>query len=190
MLLEIPSIIETSRLIIRKYKKGDGEPLLKLFERNDNREYLKDHVTEASSIMTQEEAEIRIRHFIASWVARKRFVLGVWLKASNLYIGQIWIEPKKWEVPSFELGWFLDRSYQGQGLATEAARRAIEFLFNDLKAHKIIILTHDDNVRSYKLAKRCGFSKEGHFRDHAVKNGKRFGLFCYGLLKSNYMIKK
>ncbi|MFX1284809.1 MAG: GNAT family N-acetyltransferase [Promethearchaeota archaeon] len=189
MLLEIPSMIETKQLIIRKYKKGDGMPLLELFERNDNREHLKDHVYEASTIMTQEEAEIRVRRFIASWVARKRFVLGVWLKASNLYIGQIWIEPKKWEVPSFELGWFLDRSYQGQGLATEAARRAIEFLFNDLKAHKIIILTRDDNVRSYKLAERCGFTKEGYLKDHGIKNGKRYGLFCYRLLKPDYKIK-
>ncbi|MHA2247165.1 MAG: GNAT family N-acetyltransferase [Candidatus Hodarchaeales archaeon] len=189
MLLEIPSSIETTRLIIRKYKKGDGESLLKLIERNDNREYLKSHVTEASTIMTHEEAEIRIRNFIASWVARKRFVLGIWLRTSNLYIGQIWIEPKKWEVPSFELGWFVDRIYQSQGIATEASKRAIEFLFNDLKAHKIIVLTRDDNVRSYKLAERCGFTKEGHLKDHDVKNGKRIGLFCYRLLKHDYISK-
>ena len=183
MLLDIPSKLETIRLVIRKYKKGDGESLLKLLESNNNREYLVDHITEASTINTQKEAEIRIRQFIASWVARERFVMGLWLKTSDTYIGQIWIEPKKWEVPSFELGWYLDRTYQGQGIATEAAKRSIDFLFADFQAHKIIVLTRDDNVRSYKLAERCGFTKEGHFRDHGVKDGKKFGLYCYGLLK-------
>ena len=190
MLLESPSMIETARLTIRRYKKGDGESLLNLLERNDNREYLKDHVTEASTIKTQEEAEIRIRQFYAYWVARERFVMGLWLKTSKTYIGQIWIEPKKWEVPSFELGWFLERTYQGQGIATEAVRRAIDFLFNDFKAHKIIVLTGDTNEKSFKLAERCGFTKEGHLKDHGVKNGKRFGFYCYRLLKHEYSLKK
>ena len=170
MLLEIPTMLETTRLIIRKYKKGDGKFIFNLLERNNNREFLRDHVNEASTIKTQKEAEIRVRDFIASWAARKRFVLGIWLKISEAYIGQIWIEPKKWEVPSFELGWFLDQAYQGQGIATEAAKRSIDFLFDDLKAHKIIVLTRDDNERSYKVAKRCGFIKEGHLRDRSTKS--------------------
>ena len=186
MLLEIPSRLETPRLIIRKYKKNDGEPFYKLLKRNDNRGFLVDHVTEARTIKTIEEAEIRIRELNAYWVARKRFVLGIWLKSSQLYIGQIWIEPKNWEVPSFELGWFLDQVYQGKGIAFEAATRATKFIFEDLKAHKIIVLTRDDNVRSYKLAERCGYIKEGHLRNHNVKNGKRFGLYCYALLKQEY----
>jgi len=189
MLLEIPAKLETTRLIIRKYKKGDGESLQNLLERNNNREFLIDHITEASTIKTKKEAEIKIRQFIAFWVARKRFVMGIWLKTSQTYIGQIWIEPKKWEVPSFELGWFLDRAYQGQGIATEAVRRSADFLFENLKAHKIIVLTRDDNIRSYKLAERCGFTKEGYFRDHNVKDGKRFGLYCYGLLKHDHTSK-
>lgn len=189
MLLELPSVIETTRLIIRKYKKGDGESLFNLLERNDNREYLKDHVNEATIVKTPEEAEIRIRQFIAYWVSRERFVLGVWLKSSQTYIGQLWIEPKHWEVSSFELGWFLDRTHQGQGFATEAVTTAIDFLFNNFKAHKIIVLTRDDNEKSFKLAERCGFIKEGHFIDHGVKNGKRFGLYCYRLLKYEYTSK-
>ncbi|MFX0092692.1 MAG: GNAT family N-acetyltransferase [Candidatus Hodarchaeota archaeon] len=186
LLLELPSRLETARLIIRIYEKGDGTALFLLLESNNNRKYLKDHIDEATTIKTEEGAEIRVRELIADWVARNRFVMGIWLKSSEKYVGQIWIEPNKWGVPSFELGWFLDKSYQGQGLATEAAKAAIQFLFNHLKAHKIIVLTRDDNIRSYKLAERCGFIKEGHLRDHNVKNGKYFGLFYYGMLKKEF----
>ncbi len=186
MLLEIPSKLETTRLILRQYQNGDGSALFTLLERGSNREYLKPHVDEATTIRTLESAEIRVREFNAYWVAREKFILGIWLKSSNLYIGQLWIEPKRWEVPLFELGWFLDQSQQHQGYATEAAQTGIDFLFNNLKAHKIAVLTRDDNIKSYKLAERCGFVREGHLRDHAIIEGKRFGLFCYALLKHEY----
>ena len=89
-------------------------------------------------------------------------------------------------MPSFELGWFLERTHQGQGFGSEAVNTALQFLFNHLQAHKIIVLTRDDNVKSYKLAERCGFVKEGHLRDHNIKDGQRFGLFYYSMLKSEY----
>ncbi|MFX0116126.1 MAG: GNAT family N-acetyltransferase [Candidatus Hodarchaeota archaeon] len=186
MLLELPLRLETNRLIIRAYEKNDGAALYWLLEKDDNREYLKDHVSEAVTIKTEEDAEIRLRELNADWSARNRFVMGIWLKTSGEYVGQIWIEPKNWEVPSFELGWFLGKSHQGQGIATEAAKAGIKFLFNHLKAHKIIVLTRDDNPKSYKVAERCGFIKEGHLRDHNKKSGKRFGLLCYGMLRREF----
>lgn len=187
MQIELPLSIETKRLIIRKYRKGDGESLFDLLESNDNREYLKDHADEVSIVKTIDDAEVRIRQFISDWVAYTRFVMGIWMKSSKTYIGQIWIEPKKWEVPSFELGWFLERTHQGKGIATEAAKGSIEFIFDHLNAHKIIVFTRDDNVPSYKLAERCGFSKEGYFKDHSISNGKRYGLYCYALFKHEYI---
>lgn len=187
MLLELPIKLETKRLTIRKYEKSDGIVFYRLLESDNNREYLKEHVDEATTVKTEEEAEIRVRTLAADWVARTRFVMGIWLKSSRNYIGQIWIQPNKWEVPSFELGWFLGQSYQGQGIATEAVKAAIRFLFHHLKAHKIIVRTRDDNIKSYKLAERCGFSKEGHLREHSIKkNGDRVGLFCYGMLKNEF----
>lgn len=189
LLLEIPTLLETSRLIVRRYEKGDGDDLFNLLERNNNREYLRDHIDEVNIVNNQKEAELRTRQLYVDWISRERFILGVWLKADKTYIGQIWIEPKKWDVPSFELGWFLDRKYQGKGLATEAAKKAVDFIFKDLHAHKIIVLTREDNEKSIKLAKRCGFIKEGHLRDHAIKNGRRFGLYCYRLLKNEYVSK-
>ncbi|MFX1500761.1 MAG: GNAT family N-acetyltransferase [Promethearchaeota archaeon] len=185
-ILELPSRIETKRLLIRKYESGDGKELFQLLETNNNREYLKEHIDEAVSVKTKEDAENRITELSFDWIDRKRFVMGIWLKSTKKYIGQIWIEPSKWEVPSFELGWCLDRVCQGQGIAIEAAKAAIQYLFNYLKAYKIIVITRDDNHKSYKLAERLGFIKEGHLRDHSVKkDGSRVGLLYYGLLKND-----
>ena len=186
-LLDLPTKIETERLILRRYEVGDGAALFNLLESHDNRHYLKDHIDEATDVRTEEEAELRIRQLLGDWIAQKKFIMGIWKKASGLYIGQIWISPSKWEVPSFELGWFLEQTHQGQGFANEAVQVALQFLFFHLHAHKVIVLTRDDNVKSYKLAERCSFVKEGHLRDHNIKDGQRFGLFYYSMLKSEYL---
>lgn len=186
-LLDLPSKLETTRLILRKYEKGDGKELFQLLEKNNNREYLKEYIDEANIVKSEEDAEKRVNELSEDWNNRKRFIMSIRLKSSGEYIGQIWIEPNKWDVPSFELGWFLVRSYQGKGIALEAAKASIRFIFENLKAHKIIVITRDDNYKSYKLTTRLGFIKEGHLREHVIKkNGNRVGLFYYGMLKDEY----
>ena len=186
LLLDIPSQLDTEKLIIRKYADGDGAQLYLLFERNNNRDFLRENVEEMSAIRNEEEAEIKIRKHAAEWIARDRFVMGIWLKSERKYVGEIWIEPKNWEVPLFEIGWFLDQAYQGRGIATEAAQRSLEFLFKELNAHKVVVITRDTNSKSVKLAERLGFHKEGHFRESGIENGKRYGLLYYGMLRTEF----
>lgn len=186
LLWEFPDSLESERLIIRKYEKGDGQAYLNLFERNNNREELKEHVDEATSVKTEEQAEVQIREHDAEWIARRRFVLGIWLRENEEYIGQIWIEPKNWNVPHFELGYFIDSGYQRRGFAYEACLGSLHFLFEDLRAHRVSIVTHDTNERSWKLAERLGFKREGHFRENQIKDGNRFGTLYYGMLREEY----
>lgn len=186
MLLEIPSTLETERLIIRCYKSGDGKSLFSLVDRN--REHLKETADYAKQIMDEIQAEIKIRELAANWVARTRFVMGIWEKEADTctYVGEIWIEPMKWDVPSFEIGWFLDKDREGRGLATEAAKASIAFLFEDLDAHKVVAKARETNIKSYRVAERCGFIKEGLLRDNARVGNTWVGLLCYGMLKSEY----
>ena len=152
LLLEIPSRFETDRLVLRTYEKGDGEHLFALLERGNNRELLKEHLDEAKEVLTLEDAEVNVRKHAAEWISRERFVMGIWNKKSEAFMGEIWIEPKNWDVPSFELGYYIDPEREGKGIATEAAKRSVKFLFDDLKAHKVIIITRDTNEKSWKLA--------------------------------------
>jgi RimJ/RimL family protein N-acetyltransferase len=186
LLPKIPTRLDTERLTIRKYNEGDGQELHLLLERNDNREFLGENVKDVSSIKTKEEAEAKVRKHSAEWFAHDRFVMGIWVKSENKYIGEIWIEPKKWEVPSFEIGWFVDQGCQGRGIAEEAATRSLEFLFKDLKAHKVVVITRDTNSKSIRLAERLGFCREGHHRESGIENGKRYGLLYYGMLRTEF----
>ena len=186
LLPDIPTRLDTERLTVRKYAEGDGRGLYLLLERNGNREFLRENVEEVSLIKSEEEAEIKVRKHSAEWFARDRFVMGIWLKSNDKCVGQIWIEPKNWEVPSFEIGWFLDKGYQGRGIAEEAARRSLELLFSNFNAHKVIAITRDTNFKSIKLIERLGFRREGHLRESGIKDGKRYGLLYYGMLRTEF----
>jgi RimJ/RimL family protein N-acetyltransferase len=186
LLLELPEELHTQRLLLRKYRAGDGAALFALLERNNNREALFPNVEEVATLRNIKAAELKIRRHEAEWVARKRFVLGIWMKKDDVFVGEIWIEPNQWDVPSFELGWFLDVGSQRKGLAREAATRSLMFIFNNLHAHKVIVITRDTNQRSIKLAQRLGFKQEGHFREARIERGKRYGPIYFGLLSTEF----
>ncbi len=182
LLMDIPEAIQTERTTIRRYKRGDGKAIYDFAERNGNREHLAGTADDISELKSVDEAEVKALKHSAEWVKRDRFVAGVW--SDNLFIGEIWIEPMKWEIPSFEIGWFIDKGHEGESLAFEAADACIGFIFNELKAHKVVAKTSDTNQRSAKLADRLGFIREGHERESEIKDGIRYGTLLYGLLKA------
>ncbi len=59
-----------------------------------------------------------------------------------------------------EIGWWLAPDFWRQGLATEAARAALRFGFEQAGLEKIIAVTHRDNQASQRVARRLGFTFE------------------------------
>lgn len=185
-LIDIPEQVESERVILRRYKQGDGRAIFALAERNGNREHLAGIADDIAELKTVEEAEVKARTHIGHWAKREHFVCGVWLK-DETYVGEIWIQAKDWAVPLFEIGWFIDKGLEGQGYAHESALLGLDFIFNHLGAHKVVAETDDINNRSYKLAERLGFKKEGHRRESQLKDGKRVGRLLYGMLRDEFL---
>jgi len=81
---------------------------------------------------------------------------GLWAveeKATGRLAGRVgFFEPEGW--PGFELGWVLAREFWGRGFATESARRALEFAFNEMSRERVISLIRPENVASIKVAER------------------------------------
>jgi ribosomal-protein-serine acetyltransferase len=186
MLLNLPSELETERLILRPYQVGDGLSFLAMLNRN--REYLGELLGPITESNELDDIEIYIRKLAADWIVRNRFVLSFWEKDSSKYLGHIWIEPLDWGIPNFEIGWFIDAEYQGKGLTTEAAKAAIAFIFKDLKAEKITVRVREYGPyyeKSKRVAERCGFIEEGKLRNsvRTQLDGKLVNETYYGLLK-------
>lgn len=60
-----------------------------------------------------------------------------------------------------EIGYFVDTEYQKQDIATEAVKQLEKVGFKELKLKRITILMDTRNLASEKVAKKCGYEKEG-----------------------------
>ena len=62
--------------------------------------------------------------------------------------------PSRW--PGLELGWVIRRSCWGNGFATEAARAALQWTWNNVDTEHIISIIQPDNARSIRVAEKIG----------------------------------
>lgn len=60
-----------------------------------------------------------------------------------------------------EIGYFVDRDYQGKGIAAEAVRQLEKVGFEGLDLQRITILMDTRNLASERVAQKCGYEKEG-----------------------------
>ena len=78
------------------------------------------------------------------------------------------MNPEGW--PGFEVGWTLARAAWGNGYATEGARRALEYAFDELGEEKVISVIHPENAASIRVAEKIG---ERFDRTQDVRGQKR-----------------
>lgn len=184
ILLDIPEQFETERLRISIYENGDGEEFFRLLQANYD--HLQEELPETRSIGTVDAAEEYVRFKRVAWIARERLVPKIVEKSTGKMIGQLWIEPK-WDRQIFEIGYFVVENKQGKGYISEAVRRMVAFLFDELGATRLEIHTKANNTRSIRVAERCGFTKEAHLRQRTRTNeGFVVDVVIFGLLRSEY----
>lgn len=61
-----------------------------------------------------------------------------------------------------ELGYWVGREHWGQGFASEAARRLVRHLFEDMGVARVWASAHPDNAASRRVLEHAGLAPEGH----------------------------
>jgi aminoglycoside 6'-N-acetyltransferase len=187
LLLEIPTRVETERLYLRCYQAGDGPWYYAMSQRNKQHLAHYEAGNPVMTINTEDEAEIVMRGFAAAWVARDAFFMGAFRQDTQEFVAQIYIGAVNWDLPEFEIGYFADAGHEGQGYVTEAVKGALRLVFEYLGAHRVRLECDDTNVRSYRVAERCGMVKEGCTRENKKHaDGSISGTLHYGLLRREY----
>jgi len=75
---------------------------------------------------------------------------------------------------------------RGKGYGTETMRLLLKYGFENLNFHRIQLNVLEFNDKAIALYEKCGFKKEGIFREFVLRDGKRYNLLLYGLLKSEW----
>lgn len=85
-----------------------------------------------------------------------------------------------------ELGYWIGVPFWNQGICTDAARRLIQYGFEELDLNKIYARHLSGNIASGRVMEKIGMTHEGIQREHTIKNGKVFDIIQYGILKSEF----
>ncbi len=184
---ELPTRIETDRLILRPYRLEDSGWYFHMSQRNKPHLTIFESGNAVNAIYSEADAQNVMGDFVSLWEARKALFLGAFLKDSDEFVAQVYIGVVKRDLPEFEIGYFADVDHEGCGYVTEAVKGAMSFLFNDLGAHRLRLECDDSNVRSVAVAERCGFVREGHIRENKRNaDGSFSGDLHYGILRSEF----
>ncbi len=86
-----------------------------------------------------------------------------------------------------EIGWALDPSRQGRGLALEAARGLMARCFVELGIHRVYATCFADNVASWHLMEKLGMRREAHnVKDSMHRDRGWVDGFTYALLAEEW----
>jgi len=174
--------LESERLRLRAYRKGDTDAIFSLYsdprvmrywsfppwtERSQAEAYLKRALGEM--------AEGRVLPWALATRADDRLVGTVTLFALDAVQGRA------------EVGYSLDPKLQGQGLASEALRLALAHAFDVLRLRRVEADVDPRNVPSCRLLERLGFRLEGLLRARWRVAGEICDSAMYGLLAPEFV---
>ncbi|GEO02374.1 50S ribosomal protein L7 serine acetyltransferase [Adhaeribacter aerolatus] len=176
----------TERLRLRTYQEADAEAFLTLIQENKTR--LAPSFPSRVRVTNRSEEALRlIKRFRVDWQLGQVYAFGIWRKEQNVYIGDISLKNFDNSIPKAEVGYYLAAASEGRGYCTEALRAVTNFAFEQLDVNKLYIRCSLGNNRSYALAERCGYQREGlvrhDFRDHTRQ---LIDVYYYGITRPDY----
>lgn len=153
-------ILETERLILRRWKESDAENLY---------EYAKDAevgpITGWPPLRSIDESRTIIQNVLNGAEA-----YAVCLKVDGKAIGAIELKLKGHtdmtdREDECELGYWLGKPFWGQGIMPEAVKEMLRHAFEDCGMEKVWCGYYDGNVKSKRVQEKCGFRYQWTTKD-------------------------
>ena len=164
--------IETGRIIIRDFTMNDIHDM-------------QDILGDAEAMKNCEPAYTieKTADFVQKFCIEKRGAVAAIHKDTGKVIGYILFNELDESV--YEMGWFFNRAFWGQGFAYESCKAVIDYAFDTMNAHKVFAETID-GMKSVNLMKKLGMKLEGVQRSQTKDNfGNWADVYFYGLLSED-----
>ena len=152
-------IIETERLVLRRWREADIEPNTAMLGDPASARFItSDGKPVTDAFVGWRNAAIMAGH----WALHGVGMFVVEEKQTNRFAGRVGpFQPSGW--PGFEIGWGIASGFRGKGYALEAARASIDWAFATFEIDQIIHCIDRENVASQSVAQRLGAVIEREF---------------------------
>lgn len=102
-------------------------------------------------------------------------------------IGMVALGGIEWTNQTANLGIAIgDPQYWSKGYGTDAIRLILGYGFRELNLHRITSSTISYNVRSIKVHEKVGFKREGIERERVQREGQRYDVIHFGILRPEW----
>ncbi|MBU2906452.1 GNAT family N-acetyltransferase [Arenibacter algicola] len=116
---------------------------------------------------------------------KKKEIYALGIYSQQVLIGMMFVKNIDWRVPKCELGYFIDKAYEGKGIMSIAIDETIKYCFENLKMEKIFLRNGTENIGSKRLAEKKGFELEGIMRrEFRLETKELVDVEYYGKLKT------
>jgi ribosomal-protein-alanine N-acetyltransferase len=157
-------ILETRRLILRKFTPDDAEALYGIYHEPCVLKYFS-HGPPDSVEAERAAIERHIEYY-------KRNGFGLWatiLKESGELIGRCGLLSQQLDgIADVEIGYLLSPRFWGRGLASEAGRAICDFGFDSLGCPRLISIVNTRNIASQRVAAAIGMTPLRTTRFHNI----------------------
>ena len=183
--------LETNRLILRQITESvnDGKDSLEFI--NDYSVYRfwglydeKNDVNGRRRPRKKIKTDYHYKTTMKEYRAGRELTWLMELKDTGRVIGEIVLYDFKLKKQA-DIGYRISKRFWGQGYATEAGQKIVEFAFHDLGLDRLQIRCFADNPGSIRIAEKIGFQKEGLIRKGVIINVIT-DYYIFGLLREEY----
>lgn len=150
--------METSRLILRRWRQEDVAPLAAVNADPVVMRWIGD-----GSPLDQEQTRARVEAMEREWESRGFGLFAVEERATGELAGFTGLSVPGFlpeVLPAVEVGWRLGRPFWGRGLGSEAAHAALRFGFRDRGLQRIVSIAQAGNAASERIMAKLGMRLE------------------------------
>ncbi|MFC1401708.1 MULTISPECIES: GNAT family N-acetyltransferase [Streptacidiphilus] len=151
-------VLRTERLVLRGWRDEDLEMLVELDSDPEVMRYVGD-----GKVKSREEAAAWFDRIRAAWAELGYGLFAVELAESGELTGWVGLAVPRFLpeiMPAVEIGWRLLPRHWGRGIATEAAREALRFAFEEAELDRVVSICHVDNEPSRRVMEKLGLRQD------------------------------
>lgn len=176
----LPEEIRTARLLLRCPQPGEEAAVNAAIRASFAR--LHPWMPWCAAPPTLEESATHTRETHERFQADRDYGFRIWSRDGATCLGSTGLHPRDAQVPSFEIGYWLADGAEGRGYASEAVRALARTAFAQLDARRVEIRADVRNRRSWAVAERCGFVREGVLRNATADHTGLRDMAVYAIL--------
>ncbi len=172
--------IETNRLIIRPFEKGDYKEWDSAYRNRLPSQYKYDEGFIDDPSYTQQWFDEWIQKYEQSAAKDEMYVFGIFRKEDGVNIGELELfNILRMDYDWGMMGYSIHNQYFRRGYAKESVQAVTDFFFYHLHYHRIELHINVDNKPSLQLAESAGFRYECTREAFYYENGKWTDMLIY-----------